>query len=161
MLCKHGEREGRGERSANTGPGWFAVAVQALAVLGHADGVCPSAMVAEQLRAHAVFLRRVFAQLVRAGLVEAREGRDGGYRLARPADQITLADIYRATKADAESGLGPLEAPRGPELDPAMRAALAKVMDEAEKQMLAVLERQTLADISVEAGALKSLESRI
>src|SRR5450759_4707185 len=76
--------------------GWFRVAVQALVVLAGNDETCSSAMIAEALDAHAVFLRRVLAQLVRANLVAAREGRDGGYRLTRPAGEITLADVFCA-----------------------------------------------------------------
>src|SRR5579883_2537991 len=69
-------------------PTWFGAATQAAVYLARAeDAVCPSGAIADHMRAHAVFLRRVIATLCRAGLVEAREGRDGGYRLARPADQ--------------------------------------------------------------------------
>ena len=35
-------------------------------------------------------------QLRHAGLVESRRGADGGYRLARAADEVTLADVIRA-----------------------------------------------------------------
>src|SRR5258708_11242831 len=78
------------------GLGWFPVAVQALVVLAETDGSCSSSAMAQGLKAHAVYLRRVLAQLVSAHLIQAREGRDGGYRLARPADDITLAEVYQA-----------------------------------------------------------------
>src|SRR5215204_3664605 len=43
------------------------------------------------------YLGNILTQLRNAGLVEShRGGTEGGYRLARPADQITLADIFRA-----------------------------------------------------------------
>src|SRR5258708_29315284 len=83
-------------------PGWFPVAVQALVAIAGTEGHCSSAAMAQDLNAHAVFVRRVLAQLARANIVQAREGRDGGYRLARSADQITLAEVYQAVKvADA------------------------------------------------------------
>lgn len=44
------------------------------------------------------FLPRVMADLVEAGLVVGRRGRTGGYRLARPADVITLLDIIEAAE---------------------------------------------------------------
>jgi Rrf2 family protein len=59
---------------------------------------CSSAEIAQDVDAHAVFMRRVLAHLVRTGIVQAYEGRTGGYRLARPASQITLADVYHAVK---------------------------------------------------------------
>ncbi len=42
------------------------------------------------------FLETILTQLRRAGLVRSQRGPDGGFWLARPADQITLADILRA-----------------------------------------------------------------
>jgi Rrf2 family protein len=54
----------------------------------------------------AKFLEAILAQLRQAGLLHSRRGSDGGYWLARPAAEITLADIIRA--AD-----GPLARVRG------------------------------------------------
>lgn len=42
------------------------------------------------------FLENILMQLRHAGLVESRRGAEGGYRLAKPADQVTLADVIRA-----------------------------------------------------------------
>ncbi|MBP2369481.1 Rrf2 family transcriptional regulator [Pseudonocardia parietis] len=43
-------------------------------------------------------LVNIMLQLRRAGLVTSRRGCEGGYRLARPADEITVADVVRATE---------------------------------------------------------------
>ncbi len=42
------------------------------------------------------FLENILMQLRHAGLVDSRRGADGGYRLARPAADVTLADVIRA-----------------------------------------------------------------
>lgn len=42
------------------------------------------------------FLENILADLRRAGVVQSRRGRHGGQLLARPADQITVADVIRA-----------------------------------------------------------------
>ena len=42
------------------------------------------------------FLENILMQLRHAGLVESRRGAEGGYRLARPAAEVTLADVIRA-----------------------------------------------------------------
>lgn len=125
------------------GPGCFRVAVQALAVLANADCACPSAAIAQDVEAHAVFLRRVLAQLARARIVEAREGRDGGYRLARPADQITLAEIYRAFKVGDPAD----EAAPAPGGNPRVHAALDAIGDEVDQRILDVFEQYTLASV--------------
>ena len=44
----------------------------------------------------AKFLEAILTQLRRAGLVRSQRGPDGGFWLARPAEEISLADIIRA-----------------------------------------------------------------
>jgi Rrf2 family protein len=39
------------------------------------------------------FLELILAGLKQGGFVESRRGADGGYRLARPADQITVGEV--------------------------------------------------------------------
>jgi Rrf2 family protein len=52
------------------------------------------------------FLEAILTQLRRAGLVRSQRGPDGGFWLARPASDISLADIIRAID-------GPLVGVRG------------------------------------------------
>jgi Rrf2 family protein len=52
------------------------------------------------------FLEAILTQLRRAGLVRSQRGPDGGFWLARPASEISLADIIRAID-------GPLVGVRG------------------------------------------------
>ena len=42
------------------------------------------------------FLETILTQLRRAGLIRSQRGPDGGFWLARPAAEISLADIIRA-----------------------------------------------------------------
>ena len=51
------------------------------------------------------FLPRVMTDLVGAGLVVGRRGRTGGYRLARPADAISLLDIISAAEPEPDERL--------------------------------------------------------
>ena len=44
------------------------------------------------------FLQQLLRELTTAGLVESRQGKHGGFQLARPAAQITLHDIVDAVK---------------------------------------------------------------
>ena len=44
------------------------------------------------------YLEAIAAMLHRAGLVQSQRGKDGGYRLARPASEISVAEILRCTE---------------------------------------------------------------
>lgn len=95
------------------------------------------------------FLENILGDLKQAGIVTSRRGPDGGYRLARPASEITVADVIRAVE-------GPLAAVRGerPEaLEYAGTAApLQRVWIALRANVRAVLERVSLADLA--AGEL-------
>ncbi len=52
------------------------------------------------------FLENILADLRNAGIVASRRGADGGYWLARAADEVSLADVIRAVD-------GPLANVRG------------------------------------------------
>src|SRR5690606_35059920 len=41
------------------------------------------------------FLDAILGELRNAGFVQSRKGKDGGYRLARPADEITMGHVIR------------------------------------------------------------------
>ena len=130
--------------------GWFNIAVQALVILAETDGACPSGTIAKDLKAHEVFLRRVLAQLARVQIVEAREGRHGGYRLARSANRITLTEVYRAVKSASATE----EMPTSKDLSVSIQTALDKVGAEAEACLLEVLDRYTIAQIMEQAVGL-------
>ncbi len=124
-------------------PGWFPVAVQALVVIAGSEGLCSSSTMAQGLHSHAVFVRRVLTQLVRANIVQAREGRDGGYRLARSAEHITLAEVYQAVKfADAAE-----VAACSSDVNAGVLAVLDEVGAEVEQRLLEVLGKYTLASV--------------
>jgi Rrf2 family protein len=90
------------------------------------------------------FLENILADLRNAGLVSSRRGAEGGYWLAQPADQITLADIIRAVD-------GPLANVRGVRSEQleyegsALR--LLDVWVAVRASLRSVLERVTLADV--------------
>jgi Rrf2 family transcriptional regulator, repressor of oqxAB len=131
------------------GPGWFPVAVQALVVIAATDGPCPSSVMAQDLKAHAVFLRRVLARLGRADLIRAREGRDGGYRLARSAESITLAEVYQAV-----SVADPAESTVDSDcVNARVRVVLDEIGAEAERHLLEVLGQYTLASVMERVAA--------
>jgi Rrf2 family protein len=95
------------------------------------------------------FLENILLQLRHAGIVESRRGADGGYKLARPPEEITLADVIRAID-------GPLAGVSGrrPEtLDfKGSSEPLREVWVAVRASLRSVLEQVTLADVA--SGAL-------
>lgn len=136
-------------RSAPIGPPRFSIAVHALVWLTQSGGVLSSAMIASQVNSHATFLRRVLQTLAQAGLVEAREGRDGGYTLGRASELITLADVYLAVKSECteEEAGSPCTADEAGKAGEQLDRMLETVMGEAEMKSIEHLRQYTIADI--------------
>ena len=91
------------------------------------------------------FLQNILIELRRAEVVEAQRGRDGGFKLARPAAEITLADVVRAVS-------GPLATVRGTRPQsleyPAQAAVLREVWVALRFNLRAILEHVTLGDLA-------------
>jgi Rrf2 family iron-sulfur cluster assembly transcriptional regulator len=98
------------------------------------------------------FLEQILQDLRRAGLVEARRGPHGGYVLARPPAEISLADILRAVGDPLEelldAGAG---AAAGGEAGAGDIPSL--VWGEVGARLIQVLEGTTLADFVARAEA--------
>jgi Rrf2 family protein len=91
------------------------------------------------------FLENILRDLRRGGIVDSRRGQQGGYTLARPAAEISVADIIRAVE-------GPLANVRGhPPEDLEYDGSAAKLRDvwiALRASVRSVLERVTLADLA-------------
>jgi Rrf2 family protein len=101
------------------------------------------------------FLENILGELKHTGIVASRRGAQGGYWLAKPADEVTLADIVRAVE-------GPLATVRGerPEaLDYIGEAEpLQRVWIALRANIREVMETVTLADVisgQLPAGVLE------
>jgi Rrf2 family protein len=91
------------------------------------------------------FLENILIELRHATLVRSQRGSEGGYRLARPADQITLADVIRTV----EGPIASIRSERPDELSYSGSAApLRDVWVALRANMRAVLESVTLADVA-------------
>ncbi|MBA2513179.1 MAG: Rrf2 family transcriptional regulator [Solirubrobacterales bacterium] len=109
----------------------------------HPNAVKGEAVARAQDIPHA-FLENIFADLRRAGLVSSQRGAQGGYRLARPAREITVADVMRIELGH----LVEIHGERPEDLDYLGPAALMReVWVAARASMRTVLEAVTLADV--------------
>ncbi len=79
-----------------TTKGRFAVTAMIDLALRCADGPVTLAGISERQMISLSYLEQLFGKLRRYSLVDSVRGPGGGYCLARPAAQITVADIVRA-----------------------------------------------------------------
>src|SRR3954468_14471359 len=91
------------------------------------------------------FLENILLDLKNAGIVASRRGAEGGYWLARPAAEISLADVIRAVD-------GPLANVRGVRSEQVEYAGSSAMLSEVwiavRASLRNVLERVTLADLA-------------
>jgi Rrf2 family protein len=90
------------------------------------------------------FLENILLELRRAEIVASQRGTEGGYRLAKPAAEISMADVIRAVE-------GPIATVRGARPEDAVytgaAAGLRDVWIELRSSMRGVLEEISLADL--------------
>lgn len=79
-----------------------------LAVIG-GDSVCTTQDMALWLCRSESFTQTLMARLRAAGLVNTRYGFSGGCQIARPASQITVAEIFRAMNEPRDLPMRPLD----------------------------------------------------
>jgi Rrf2 family protein len=72
-------------------------ALRALSLLARAAPGAPVQIpdIAQQQKIPKKFLEQIMLDLKRAGLVESRRGKQGGYLLHRPASEITYGEVLR------------------------------------------------------------------
>lgn len=100
-------------------------------------------------------LMKVVYELGQAGYLETVRGKNGGLRLARRPEEISLGRLVRETEPDMAlvPCFDPINAPCA--ISPACR--LRGVLAEARTAFLAVLDAYSLADLVSSDGALRAL----
>jgi Rrf2 family protein len=123
------------------------------------DASLPTARLAEYHDVPAAYLAKHLQAMSRAGLLESVQGAKGGYRLARPATEISVLDVVEAIDG-RESAFRCAEIRRrGPSARPSREyrvpCAIHAVMNEADEAWRAELRGVSIADLMgrVVAGA--------
>ena len=119
-----------------------------LLVARDGGGESTSAKLAWSIGTNPVVVRRIAGLLSRAGLIAVQRG-PGGASLARPAEEITLRDIWRAIHPEEDRLLG-LHGKTNPACAVGSRvpALLRRRFEAAEAAMLEDLRGTTLAALS-------------
>lgn len=102
------------------------------------------------------FLEQILNDLKSAGILESKRGVAGGYRLRRPPEKITLAEIVR----HVEGPLAPISCVSERFYEKCScpdeaRCAVRSVMKETRDAIVAIMERVTLAELAERARQLE------
>lgn len=132
----------------------FAVAVHILTLIARSEGQpVTSEYIAGSVNTNPSLVRRLLSQMTRAGLTTSQMGTGGGALLARPAEQISLRDVYRAVDEGDLFGLHPEQpnpvCPVGRNIQPMLEMRF----DAARRALEAELDRTTIADTAAEIDA--------
>jgi Rrf2 family protein len=132
----------------------------ALHVLLHMGERPDRPMTSEEMAAcvgtNAVVIRRTFAGLRRAGIVSSEKGHGGGWRLARPPADVSIAQIQQALGERVVS-LRQAGEPPHCQLVRAVVHALDDALREAEQVLERRLSTLTLADLEAEGRRLHAI----
>lgn len=124
----------------------------ALDVARAADGqLVTRQAIADATGAPASVLAQPLAALVRAGLLSARAGPHGGYRLTRPAGDVSIYEVVLALEGDAHPERCVLHEGVCSRQEPCPFHA---VLETAQQRFLDTLRVTTLADLLADANAV-------
>ncbi|MEZ5102442.1 MAG: Rrf2 family transcriptional regulator [Thermoleophilia bacterium] len=127
-------------------------ATRALLALAIADGgPLKLEEIAGRVQVPQSVLEQVMPTLRKAGLVRSERGPAGGYRLNKPAEEITLERVVRLL----EGQLAPIGCATRREPEPCpmtIGCTLRGVWEEVRDATISLLESRTLADLARDAG---------
>ena len=124
------------------------MAVHVLTLMAWADEEpLKSEQVAESVNTNPVVIRRMLCELAEANLVVSQTGAMGGSKLARPAHQITLLDIYLAVESRGVFSLHRHPPSRHCPVGVNIGTVLNEVLDEVDSAVERVLANITIKDV--------------
>ena len=137
-------------------------ALRALLVLGlnYKQSVVRIRTISQQQNIPKRFLEQILNDLKSAGAVESKRGVAGGYRLARPPKEISLASVIR----HIEGALAPVSCVSERFYEKCScpdeaRCAIRSVMKEVRHAVVNILEKVTVADLCARSRQLEEIHA--
>lgn len=128
----------------------FAIAVHVLTLMAQAgDEPVTSHFVASSVNTNPVVIRRILCALRRGKMVISQKGAAGGSRLARPAFEITLLEVYRAVEEGKLLSLHRQRPNRHCLVGRNIESVLDRILREAEAAFERALAKMTVGGVLV------------
>lgn len=115
-----------------------------LAWLGNEQRHVPVAQLAENLGISKIYLEQIFALLKRGGLVISVKGAQGGYKLSRRPQEISVCDILSASEQILFEPTEDSVSDKAPSVETVMQEDVFAPLNEA---IVASLEKIRLSDL--------------
>ncbi|RYD60888.1 MAG: Rrf2 family transcriptional regulator [Verrucomicrobiaceae bacterium] len=132
----------------------FAFAVHILAVLAlHRDSGVTSDLLARSVNTNAVVIRRLLADLRRAGLVSTHKGAGGGAWITRAPEEIPLDVVYRAIQGGPSFSMHPQQPNQRCPVGRKIEEVLDDVFASAQSALEHALAGRSLADVLEDVAA--------
>jgi len=126
----------------------FSIAIHLMAGLGYgARFDLTSTDLAASVNACPSFVRRILSKLSKAGLVRTMRGKSGTCQLARPAENISLLDIYEAVDAPKVFAVHAYPAQNLCPVSCGFKHMIDRVLENAQVSFEKTLTQTTLADV--------------
>lgn len=123
----------------------FATSIHILTVLAMQEGEWVSSeYIAGSININPVLVRKEISNLRQFGLVESKEGKNGGSALAKPARQILLSDVYEAVQTNRLLGKSNMPNPACP-VGKNINQHIDELYVEAEEALVKKLKKISLA----------------
>ncbi|MEZ2440568.1 Rrf2 family transcriptional regulator [Chitinophaga sp. RCC_12] len=127
--------------------GRFPISLHILTLMASAEGeLLSSDYIAGSININPVLVRKEISNLRNHGLIESKEGKNGGATLAKPADKIRLSEVYHAVQQ--ASLLGNSKNKPNPDcpVGKQINQHLDSLYEEIEGALLLKLDKTSLAD---------------
>lgn len=126
----------------------FATSLHILLLLDHIeDELLSSEFIASSININPVLVRKEMSNLRNHGLLESKEGKGGGSKLAKPASKIFLSDVYKAIREEPLLGRSNNPNPQC-EIGKQINLHITHLYKEAEEVLIDSLAKITLEDFA-------------
>ena len=134
----------------------FSVGVHIMTALGdHYGEQVTSAHLTTSVRAHESQVRSVLSKLVKSGLVVTSRGRNGFSSLSRPANKISLLQIYKAVGAPRVFSIHDYPKEKTCRTSCSHKEAMSDLLQDTQRALEARLRRRMLSEMVAKARNYK------
>jgi Rrf2 family protein len=139
----------------------FAVAVHILAALAvNEDKVVRSEQLASSASTNPTVIRRILSKLADAGITSSQLGYGGGATLAKPANQITLLDVFQVVEEPNIFEMHRTPPDENCFVGRNIQQVLGKTTTKAQQALETELSKITIADVAQEIQTLEKIQNR-